>query len=208
MSKVQGPTSKAKPSTLGLWTLDFGLWTSRSFVDQAQSFQRQSLVNFLDEFRTSGNQWRETAGGNHSRRTAKLIDHFFENAVDQADVAVIKAGLHRFHRRRSDDFLRTLDFHARQLRSPIKQSVGRNGNPGRDHSAHIFAVGIDRVESRRRPKINDDARRAIFVNGRNRIDYAVRADVCGRLIENRDAGINRVIDKQWRQIENRSPPFG
>ena len=124
-----------------------------AFPDDAQPFERQKIVDILNVLRSCPDHRPQAAGRDHVRFLAHFPEQQFENAVDQPEISVVKAGLQAAHSVRSDHARRFANVHARQPCSAFEQRIGRNADAGANHSAEIFAFRRNAIESRRRAEI-------------------------------------------------------
>src|SRR5919199_4911538 len=141
-----------------------GILTAVPLVNEPQPVERERQVDLADELRGGRNQRGEAARGDDARAAAQLLDHAPEDAVDQARVAVVEAGLDGRDGRSPDDLVRPLDADAREPRRARKQSVGRDGDAWRDDAAEVAPALLDDLEVRRRAEVHDDARRPVLVD--------------------------------------------
>src|ERR1035438_3374223 len=58
--------------------------------DDAQAVESQKFVDIFNEARCGADQRSEAAGRNHARLLAEFIHQALENAIDQAEIAIIK----------------------------------------------------------------------------------------------------------------------
>ena len=87
---------------------------------------------------------------------AELGDHAFEDAVDQADVAVVEADLQVVDGVGADDLGGLADVDAGQARGAGEESVGGDAEAGGDGAAEVFAAGTDDVEGGGGAEVDDD----------------------------------------------------
>src|SRR5713101_9510311 len=100
----------------------------------------------LDVFRSGANHWAEAASGDHPRLFAKFGEEQFENAIDQAEIAVVKAGLQAAYGVGADDARGLADLQARQACCAGKKSVGGDADAGGNHAAKVFSLRGNAVE--------------------------------------------------------------
>ena len=96
---------------------------------------------------------------------AKLGNDAFKDAVDEADVAVVKAALQVGDGIGADDLGGALDIHAAQAGGARKQRIGAEAEAGCDGAAQVLALGGDHVERGRGAEVHHDARAAIALEG-------------------------------------------
>src|SRR5207249_670038 len=100
---------------------------------------------------------------------AEFREHASENTIHQTDVAVIETSLHAAARRLADDPFGTANLDAVEACRALEEGFGGDDDAGRDDAADIFAISVDRIERRGRPKVHHDARRAITRNRRHAV---------------------------------------
>ena len=82
----------------------------------------------------------------------KLRDHALDDAVDEADVAEVKAALQVAHGVGADDLCGALDVDAAKARGAVKERIGAEAQAGRDGAAEIFAARRDHFKLGAVPK--------------------------------------------------------
>ena len=75
-------------------------------------------------------------------------------------------------------------------RGAREERVHRDLDPRREHAADVLAVRRDDVEVRRRAEVDDDARRAVALARRDRVDDPVGPDLARVVVADRDARLH------------------
>ena len=81
----------------------------------------------------------------------------------------------------TDHLGRLFHIHAREPGRPRKQCLGRDREPGGNHSAQVFALRRNHVEGRRGAEVNHNAGTTIASEGRHSVDQPIRAKF-GRVV--------------------------
>src|SRR5260370_19333054 len=108
----------------------------------------------MKSVRAVGDEGPQTAGGDYVWRSTNFVNHSFQDAINQTDIAVIQTRLHCFDAGRTDDLPRTLNLDPRQFRRAFEQRICRNRDSRRDYTTKVLAFRIHRVERRGRAEIN------------------------------------------------------
>ena len=74
-----------------------------SFPDDAQAFESEEVIHMLNVLGSSTDHGAQSAGGDHVSLFAKFREKEFENTIDQAEVAVVQAGLQTAYSIGADD---------------------------------------------------------------------------------------------------------
>ena len=172
-----------------------------AFVDEAQSGQGQVFVHGPDVLRSACNQWGQAAGGDGPGLGSHLGDHAFEDAIDQADITVIKTDLEVIDSSGSNDFGGLFDLDALQAGGAGEKRVGGDAKPRSDGAAEELAFFREHVEGGCGAHVDDDAGAAEALEGRDAVDDAVRAKVGGIVDENGNAGFDAGFDEDWLHLE-------
>src|SRR5947199_1278828 len=128
-------------------------------VDQLEAGQRQVGVDVADVFRAAGDQGRLAAGGDDPLDVGDLGQQALEDAVDEADVAVVDAGLHGGGGVAADQLGGLADVHPVETRGVREEGFGRDADPGRDDPPHVLPRRVDHVEGGGGAEVDHDHRR-------------------------------------------------
>src|SRR4051794_23140015 len=101
-----------------------------AFEENAQAFEREHVVNLRDIARVAADLSRQAASGDDLHFTAQFLHHALEDAVDQANVAVIQAALKVRDGVGADDLLRALDIDAAEPGGARKERIGADAEAG------------------------------------------------------------------------------
>ena len=101
-----------------------------------------------------------------SRLRAQLGEDALQNAIHQADVAVVKAALQMRDGVGADHLGRALDVDAAQPRGARKQRIGADAEARRDGAAQVLAALRDHFKLGRRAEVDHDARTAVALEMR------------------------------------------
>ena len=126
---------------------------------------------------------REAAGGDDGAGVAELGEDALDQPVDQADVAVDDARLHRVDGVAPDDLRRLGDLDARELGRAREERVGADLQARREDAAEVLALGRHAVEVRRGAEVDDDDAALGPLEARDRVGDAVGADLARVLDE-------------------------
>src|SRR4029077_6303064 len=124
-----------------------------------------------------------------------------ENAIDQAKISVVEAGLQAAHRSGADDARRLADIDAGKARGTLKKRVRRDADAGTDHATQIRALGGDAIKGGRSAEIHDHARTAVFFKCSDAVHNAVRPPLSRVFVLHRHARFHTGLDKQRFQTE-------
>jgi len=178
-----------------------------ALVDEAEAAEGEQFVDLGDVLGTAGDETRESSGGDGLGIRAQLGDHAFEDAVDQADVAVVEADLEVVDGAGADDLGGLADVDAREAGRAGKQRFGGDPETGGDGSAEELAFGGDDVEGGGGAEVDDDdgrvrARRILEeLVGRDGVDDPVGADVDGVVGEDGQTGADAWFDEERLEFE-------
>src|SRR5579859_5597130 len=111
-----------------------------ALVEEAQSVQRQRVVDALDGCRLFRDERSEASGADHGARVAELRLDARDHAVDETRVAEHDARLHRLDGVSSDDAGRFRDLDAVELGGAREECIGADLNSRRDDPAQVFAL--------------------------------------------------------------------
>src|SRR5438874_5162977 len=117
-----------------------------ALIDEAEAGEGEVFVHLRDVAAARGDEAREAASGDGAGVGAELGDHAREDAVDQADVAVVEADLEVVHRASADDLGGLADIDAGQTGGPGEEGIGGDAEARRDGSAEELAAAGDTVE--------------------------------------------------------------
>src|SRR5882724_6664460 len=168
-----------------------------SLPDDAQAFEREQIVDGCDVFRRGTNQRGEASGSDDLRLLAHFLEQVFEDAVDQAKVSVVKPRLQAADGIGADDAGGLANVDARKSGSSFKECIGGNSNSWTDHSAHVLGLGGNAIEGGGGAEIDNDAGRAILLDGSNRVDDAIGAYFRGVVVEHGHPGLYAGFDEEW-----------
>ncbi len=111
-----------------------------ALVDDAEAGEGEAVVDGGEVLGAGGDERGEAAGGDDPGVGAELGDHAGEDAVDQADVAVVEADLHVVDGVGADDLGGTLDVDAGQAGGAGEEGVGGDAQAGSDGAAEELAA--------------------------------------------------------------------
>jgi hypothetical protein len=131
-------------------------------------------------------QLGEAAGCNCSRVGAELLANRGDDPIHLPGEAVHDTRLQRGDRRLADHARRLDEVDLAQARRAVEQRVHRDLDPRRQYPADILSSWGDDVEVRRRPEVDDDARRAVAVCRGHGIRDPVRADLARVVVTHGD----------------------
>ena len=140
----------------------------------------------------------EAARREHAALPVVLVPDARDEPVDQADVAVDDARLHRVDGVAADHARRPRDLDARELRGVRAQSAsGEMPMPGAMTPPDVLALArVDAVEGGRGAEVDHDHRARVALVGGDRVDDAVGADLARVVVEDRHAGLDPGPDEQ------------
>src|SRR2546422_1289437 len=164
-------------------------------MDEAESGQGQQRADLLDPLRTASIELRGASRRDHARLCSDLAGDSLDHAVDEREIAEIKARLDRARGRLAYDFLGPPDLDAPEPGGALEKRFRRDRDSRHDHATGIFAPRGDDVERRRRTEIDDDARSAQPIVRGDRVDDAVGADLLRGVVEDRHSGANAGLDE-------------
>ncbi|CDN41104.1 hypothetical protein BN871_AB_01020 [Paenibacillus sp. P22] len=180
-----------------------------ALVNDAQPFEREQLVHLLDRLRFRRDHVGQAARRDDARIGSELLADPADDAVHLSGIAENDAGLHRSHGIAADDAARPDKLDSRQLGRFLVKRFRRDADARHDGAAQISAARIDIIEGRRRTEIDDDERRAVFLDAGDRIHDAVRSDLARILVPDVEArldagtdderGVPKVVDRQLLQ---------
>ncbi len=165
--------------------------------------QRQHRFHALHIFTVRGDQPGKPAGCHRLCVRAKLREHTFQDAVHQADVAVIQPDLDVVRRVGADDFGWLLYLDARQSRCTGEQRLGRDAQTGSDRTAQKLALARDHVEGRRGAQIHHDRRAAQQLISCYAVHDAIRAGFVRVVGQHRHPGLHAGFDKHRAHVKRR-----
>jgi hypothetical protein len=174
-----------------------------TLVDEAETGEGEQFVDVTDEFRTARDEACEASGGDSAGIRAELGDHAFENAVDEADVAVVEADLEVVDCAGADDLGGLTNVDAGQAGGAGEEGVGRDGEARGNGSAEELALGGDAIEGSSSAEVDDDDRRVWACNlfeelvGGDAVDDAVGAYLRRIVGEDGQAGADTGFDEEW-----------
>src|SRR5258708_7048648 len=140
--------------------------------------------------RSGADHGTEATGGEDMRVLAEFGEKKFEDAIDQAEIAVIEARLQAADGIGSDDAGGFANLDAGQAGGALKKCVGGNADAGADDSAHVLAFGGDAVEGGGGAEVYDDAGATVFFKCGHGVHDTVGADFGGVLGGNRQPGFD------------------
>ena len=108
--------------------------------ENAQAIEGEHVVDLGDVARVGGDHARQAAGGDHARLLAQLGEDALEDAVDEADVAVVEAALQMADGVGADDLGGALDVDAAEAGGAGEERVGAEAEAGSDGAAEVFAA--------------------------------------------------------------------
>src|ERR1700678_1711841 len=143
----------------------------------------------------------ESAAGNDARLGAEFGDDAIQDAVDQSDVAVVKAALQMADGVGADDLGGPFDVDAAQAGGAGKQRIGTQAEAGGDDAAEILPAGGNDLKFRRRAEVDDDRRAPVFLEGGDGVAQPVCPQLSGVVDQNRHAGLDAWLDEQRIDVE-------
>ena len=171
-------------------------------MDQAKAGEGEVLVDDVEHVRLLREALGPAARRDHACRAAQLLLEAHHHPLDQADVAVKRAGLDGRHGVLAYSSLRPLELHAIELCGPFEERLGRDADAGRDRVAQVVALSRDGVEDRCRAEIDDDQRRRpVLVERGDDVDDAVGADFARVVVDDAHAGARSGADDERLDVE-------
>src|SRR5450755_822007 len=177
-----------------------GRWSVEAMVspiDDAETLQREQLVDFADGAGLGSQQWRQPSGGQDLHWKCKLARHPLADAVHKSGIAEDQPGLHRVDGVSPDDGRRPGEFHARQARRILKEGFHGNGNPRRNAPTQVLPLGRHRIEGGGRPEIHHHQALVVLLECRDGIDDAVGPHLAGVVVEDGHPRLHARSDEQW-----------
>ena len=184
-----------------------GLALEVALEDDAQTAEGEGLVDQGAVAGAFGDEAGEAAGGDgvdaRAGREAgvEMLEHAVEDAVDEADVAVVEADLDVVDGACADDLGGAFDVDAGEAGGAAEEGFGGDAEAGRDGSAEELAAGGDDVEGGGGAHVDDDAGAFEAVEGGDAVDDAVGADLGGVVGEDGQAGFDARLDEERADFE-------
>src|SRR4051812_29531549 len=168
--------------------------------DQTEADEGQVRLVLGDGLALAEQERRKTTGRDDDRLSAQLVGDAPHDAVDLAGEPEDDARLERLDGRLADDRPRPDQLDLQQPRGPGGEGVDGDLDPRRERAAEELALSADDVEVGRRTEVDDDRRPAVQGVRRQSVDDAVRADLAGVVVEDRDAGADSRLDDDGRHV--------